>query len=135
MGAEEWLLVKVADLAGDAADAVLVANGRIEEADAGDVVGFEALRIAGVVAVVEGIHGGADLWGTVERGVFKPEQVADFVDGHVFEVYQAASVVVASGKAEVAPVKDDVRVGDVAGRKWDRMRVTAMMPVSGGASR
>ena len=57
------------------------------------------------------------MWRTVEWGVFKPEQVADFVDGYVFEVYQAASVVVASGKAEVASVKDDVRIRDVAGRK------------------
>ena len=87
MGAEEWLLVEVADLAGDAADAGLVADGRIEEADAGDVVGFEALRFAGVVAAVEGVHGWADMRGAVERGVFEPEQVADFVDGHVFEVY------------------------------------------------
>ena len=73
MRAEEWLLVEVADLAGDAADAVLVASGRIEEADAGDVVGFEALRLAGVVAVVEGVHGRADMWGAIERCVFKPE--------------------------------------------------------------
>ena len=117
MGAEERLFVEIGYLTRYAAGADSLAGSRVEETDTGDIVWFESVSFAGTVAAVKGIHRRPALRWSIQRCVFKPNDMADLVDGHGFEIDEVAAgcALCTRGKAKVSTIKYDIGIADFTG--------------------